>query len=87
MGEEHLTKRVEILIRVMQYTSRISTLVHFGKPCVLGELPHIPYYILGGLSAESIDACLTGTSSNPTNSSNIRLYNTKERSRRSLFFV
>ena len=57
-GSEHLTRRVESLIAAMQYTNRISTLVHFGNPCVLGNLPHISRHILGGLSAESVDTCL-----------------------------
>ena len=58
VGREHLTRRVEILIEAMQYTNRISTLIHFGNPCVLENLPHIPRYILGGLSEESVETCL-----------------------------
>lgn len=58
MGAEHLTRRVEILIEAMQYTNRISTLVHFGNPCVLENLPHISRYILGGLSEKSVETCL-----------------------------
>lgn len=58
VGEEHLTRRVETLIGAMQNTGRISTLVHFGNPCILGNLPHIPRYILGGLSAVSVETCL-----------------------------
>ena len=57
-GSEHLTRRVETLIEAMQYTNRISTLVHFGNPCILGNLPHISRYILGGLSAESVETCI-----------------------------
>ena len=57
-GCEHLTRRVETLIQAAQYTNRISTLIHLGNPCILGNLPHIPRYILGGLSAESINTCL-----------------------------
>ena len=58
MGPEHLTRRVETLITAAQYTNRISTLVHFGNPCVLENLPHIPRYIFGGLSEESVNTCL-----------------------------
>ena len=57
-GSEHLTRRVETLIEAMQYTNRISTLVHFGNPCILGNLPHISRYILGGLSEESVETCI-----------------------------
>ena len=58
MGPEHLTRRVETLIDAMQTTNRISTLIHLGNPCILGNLPHIPRYILGGISEESINTCL-----------------------------
>ena len=47
-GPEHFTHRVVTLIEAMQYTNRISTLVHFGNPVILGELPHIPRIIIGG---------------------------------------
>ena len=57
-GPEHLTRRVETLITAMQYTNQISTLIHFGNPCILGNLPHIPRYILGGLSEESVETCI-----------------------------
>ncbi len=57
-GKEHLTRRIETLISAMQITNRISTVVHFGNPFVLENLPHIPRYILGGTSRESVNACL-----------------------------
>ena len=57
-GSEHLTRRFETLVKAMQYTNRVSALVHFGNPCVLDNLPHVPRYILGGLSAESVETCI-----------------------------
>ena len=57
MGDEHLTRRLEILINAMQYTDRITGLVHFGNPYVLNNLSHIRRYIVGSTSADSIDAC------------------------------
>ena len=57
-GREHLTRRIENLIEAMQLTNRISTLIHFGNPHVLETLPHIPRYIFGGQSAESVDTTL-----------------------------
>ena len=57
-GQEHLTRRVETLIEALQITNRISTLIHFGNPRVLGNLPHISRCIFGGLSEESVDTCL-----------------------------
>jgi hypothetical protein len=42
----------------MQMTDRISTLIHFGNPYVLEELPHISKVIFGGHSVESVDTSL-----------------------------
>ena len=58
VGREHLTQRAVTLIEALQYTDRVSALVHFGNPKVLEVLPHIPRHILGGIAAESVDACL-----------------------------
>ena len=57
-GPEYLTHRVVNLISSMQMTNRISTLIHFGNPHVLEELPHIPRVIFGGHAADSVDATL-----------------------------
>lgn len=57
-GREALTHRFVSLIEAMQFTDRVSTIVHFGNPFVLEVLPHIPRYILGGLSEGSVNACL-----------------------------
>ena len=57
-GPEFLTHRLVNLISAMQITDRISTLIHFGNPHVLEELPHIPRVIFGGLATDSIDASL-----------------------------
>lgn len=58
VGKERLTHRFVSLIEAMQLTNRVSTIVHFGNPFVLEELPHIPRYILGGISEGSVNACL-----------------------------
>ena len=57
-GREHITERVVTLMECMQYTNRISTLIHFGNPCILHVLPHIPRYLLGCISEESVNTCL-----------------------------
>lgn len=57
-GEERLTHRFVTLVKALQYTDRVSTVVHFGNPFVLEELPHIPRIIVGSLSAENVDSCL-----------------------------
>ena len=58
LGAEHLTRRMENIINAMQLTNRISTIMHFGNAHVLEELSHIPRYIMGGLSEDSVDAAL-----------------------------
>ena len=57
-GEERLTHRFVTLVKALQYTDRVSTVVHFGNPFVLEELPHIPRIIVGSLSTENVDSCL-----------------------------
>lgn len=58
VGEEKLTHRLVTLINALQYKNRLSTVVHFGNPLVLEDLPHIPRYIIGSLSTENVDSCL-----------------------------
>lgn len=58
VGKEYLTHRLVNLITAMQITDRISTLIHFGNPHVLEELPHISRIILGGHAIESVDTSL-----------------------------
>ena len=57
-GPEYLTHRMVNLISAMQLTDRISTLIHYGNPHVLEELPHIPRVIFGGHATDSVDATL-----------------------------
>jgi beta-glucosidase-like glycosyl hydrolase len=58
IGDEHLTRRFIALVNSAQYTNRVSTVVHFGNPLVLEELPHVPRIIFGSLSPDSVEACL-----------------------------
>ena len=58
VGSEALTLRVVSLIKALQYTNRVSALVHFGNPCVLEVLPHIPRVIIGGLCKDSVDSAI-----------------------------
>ena len=57
-GKEYLTRRFSTLLKAMQETNRVSTVIHFGNPTVLEELPHIPRMIIGGVSEKSVDAAL-----------------------------
>ncbi len=57
-GADNFTHRMTALLRAMQATNRISTMVHFGNPFVLEEVPHMPRLIMGGISAKNVDAAL-----------------------------
>ena len=50
MGMEHFTHRVISLTEALQHTNRIGTIVHFGNPKVVEELPHISRRIFAGRS-------------------------------------
>ncbi|MBO5755333.1 MAG: hypothetical protein J6R89_04680 [Clostridia bacterium] len=58
-GAEHFTHRVISVAEAMQYTGKISTVLHFGNPMVLEELPHVPRVIMAGASREGIAAGLS----------------------------
>ena len=51
-GEEHITRRIESVIKAMQHSGQISTIVHLGNPHVLKNINHTPRYIIGGHSVE-----------------------------------
>ncbi|MBE6739322.1 MAG: hypothetical protein E7565_03280 [Ruminococcaceae bacterium] len=53
-GAEAITSRVISLVNALQFTDRVSALIHFGNPCVLSTLPHIPRVLLGGLCDKSV---------------------------------
>lgn len=53
IGTECLTSRVISVIEAMQLSNRISTVVHFGNPFVLEDLPHIPRVIIASASKDS----------------------------------
>ena len=58
IGTECLTSRIISVIKAMQLTKRISTILHFGNPFVLEDLPHIPRVIIGSNSKDSIKASI-----------------------------
>ena len=57
-GPEHLTRRAESLINAAQSTGKVCALIHFGNPCILQNLPHIPHVIIGSLSSRSNLGCI-----------------------------
>ena len=54
IGKEAFTTRVISLMEALQVTDRISTVVHFGNPYVLEDLPHIPRVIVGTTGADNM---------------------------------
>ncbi len=57
-GREQFTPRIISLIEAMQMTNQISTIVHYGNPYALEDLPHIPRLVLGTCSMENVIASL-----------------------------
>ena len=57
-GKERLTHRLITLISAMRMTERVNTVIHFGNPLVLEELPHVPRLIVGNASEKSVEATL-----------------------------
>ena len=54
-GTEEFTPRIRSVFKAMQVSDRISTIVHFGNPYLLEDLPHIPRKIIGCCSEESVN--------------------------------
>ena len=55
-GSDALTQRIASLIKAMQITNRISTVMHFGNPYVLEDIAHVGRILIGPMAANSIDA-------------------------------
>jgi beta-glucosidase-like glycosyl hydrolase len=58
VGCENFAPRMLSLFKALQVTDRISTVVHFGNPFVLEDLPHIPRVIIGSCSQASVHAAI-----------------------------
>ena len=54
MGKECFTSRVLSVMEAMQVTDTISTVVHFGNPYVLEDIPHVPRIIVGTTGADNM---------------------------------
>ncbi len=54
IGKECFTSRVISVMEAMQVTGTISTVVHFGNPYVLEDLPHIPRIIVGTTGSKNM---------------------------------
>jgi hypothetical protein len=58
VGTERFTSRMISLLNAMQVTGRVSTVVHFGNPYLMEDLPHIPRIIIGTTSPKGIEYAL-----------------------------
>ena len=57
-GCEDFTPRILSFFEALQVTNRISTVLHFGNPFVLEDLPHVSRMVIGGNSAMAVKAGL-----------------------------
>ena len=53
IGKECLTSRILSAMEALQVTRKISTVVHFGNPYVLEDVPHVPRILVGSISTAS----------------------------------
>ena len=54
-GSDHITHRAVALITALKLNGKLSTLIHYGNPYPLQELPHIPRILVGSISADAVD--------------------------------
>ena len=57
-GCEDFTPRLLSIFAALQVTNRISTVLHFGNPFVLEDIPHVSRLIMGGNSKMAVEAGL-----------------------------
>lgn len=58
IGTECFTSRILAVMDAMQITNQISTVVHFGNPFVLEDVPHVPRVLIGTTSADNIASAM-----------------------------
>ena len=58
LGVERFTPRIPSLFHALQASGKVSTVLHFGNPYVLEELPHVPRVIIGTHSSMGVEAGL-----------------------------
>lgn len=55
VGREAFTPRIISIFEAMQVTESISTVLYFGNPFVLEDIPHIPRILMGPTSTEATE--------------------------------
>lgn len=58
VGAENFAPRVISFFKALQVTNRVSTILHFGNPFVLEDLPHIGRVIAGSDSSEAVNSAI-----------------------------
>ncbi len=58
VGVEQFAPRIISLMEAMQVSDRISTVMHFGNPFLLQDLPHIPRVVVGTTANSAADAAI-----------------------------
>ncbi len=56
IGTECFTSRIISVMRAMQASDRISTILHCGNPFVLEDIPHIPRLVIATCSEQGVNA-------------------------------
>ena len=57
-GSDRFTPRLLALMEAMQMTGRLTTMLYFGNPFVMEDVPHIKRRLIGTLAQGSIDVAL-----------------------------
>lgn len=54
IGKECFTSRILSTMEALQITNKISTIVHFGNPFLLEDVPHVPRIIVGTTGSNNL---------------------------------
>ena len=54
IGKECFTSRIISTMEALQITNKISTIIHFGNPYLLEDVPHIPRVIVGTTASNNL---------------------------------
>ena len=54
IGKEFFTSRILSTMEALQITNKISTIVHFGNPFLLEDVPHVPRIIVGTTGSNNL---------------------------------
>jgi len=58
IGRERFTPRIISVLEVLRLSKKLNTLVHFGNPFVLEDIPHVPRLVIGPSGEMAVNAGL-----------------------------